>query len=151
MEYHSYLEVFSSSSGNRCARRDLTALASAFPVSLSLRQRERMSPTAGPPSTRTISAVLPPSSETGKTCETLVVYDEKYSATPLNAVPPEKTTKLGFSLACNTGVPSSKSCWLWKVDASKRSHPLQLIRALRRSPSSPEVLSKDLDPLLAEC
>lgn len=30
------------------------------------RQRERMSPTAGPPRTRTISAVLPPSSETGR-------------------------------------------------------------------------------------
>lgn len=33
----------------------------------------RISPTAGPPSTRTISAVLPPSSETGSTCVTRVV------------------------------------------------------------------------------
>lgn len=32
-----------------------------------------MSPTAGPPSTLTISAVLPPSSETGRMCVTLVV------------------------------------------------------------------------------
>ena len=42
-------------------------------ASASLRHRERMSPTAGPPRTRTISAVLPPSSETGSTCATLVV------------------------------------------------------------------------------
>lgn len=37
------------------------------------RHRDRMSPTAGPPRTRTISAVLPPSSLTGSTCATRVV------------------------------------------------------------------------------
>ena len=41
--------------------------------SASLRHLDRMSPTAGPPSTLTISAVLPPSSDTGNTCATLVV------------------------------------------------------------------------------
>jgi hypothetical protein len=41
--------------------------------SASRKHRERMSPTAGPPSTRTISAVLPPSSDTGSTYATLVV------------------------------------------------------------------------------
>ena len=41
--------------------------------SASLRHLERMSPTAGPPSTLTISAVLPPSSDTGSTWATLVV------------------------------------------------------------------------------
>ena len=39
-----------------------------------------MSPTAGPPSTRTISAVLPPSSDTGSTCATLVVKLRKVPA-----------------------------------------------------------------------
>ena len=48
--------------------------------SASLKHRERMSPTAGPPSTRTISAVLPPSSETGSTCATLVVKLRKVPA-----------------------------------------------------------------------
>ena len=40
------------------------------------------------PSTRTISAVLPPSSETGSTCATRVVSFFSSSTTPLNAVPP---------------------------------------------------------------
>lgn len=48
-------------------------LTSSSLSSASRRQRERMSPTAGPPSTRTISAVEPPSSETGSTCDTRVV------------------------------------------------------------------------------
>ena len=48
--------------------------ATSSPVSSARRRhRERMSPTAGPPSTLTISAVLPPSSETGSTCATRVV------------------------------------------------------------------------------
>ena len=48
--------------------------------SANLRHLERMSPTAGPPSTLTISAVLPPSSETGNTCATLVVKLRKVPA-----------------------------------------------------------------------
>jgi hypothetical protein len=48
-------------------------LTSSSLSSASLRQRLRMSPTAGPPMTRTISAVLPPSSLTGSTCDTWVV------------------------------------------------------------------------------
>jgi hypothetical protein len=42
------------------------------------------------PSTRTISAVLPPSSETGSTCATRVVTFFSSSTTPLNAVPPDQ-------------------------------------------------------------
>ena len=48
--------------------------------SANLKHLERMSPTAGPPSTRTISAVLPPSSDTGSTCATLVVKLRKVPA-----------------------------------------------------------------------
>jgi hypothetical protein len=40
------------------------------------------------PRTRTISDVLPPSSETGSTCATRVVNFFSSSTTPLNAVPP---------------------------------------------------------------
>lgn len=50
-----------------------TSLTSGSLSSASRRHLLRMSPTAGPPSTRTISAVLPPSSDTGSTCVTRVV------------------------------------------------------------------------------
>mmetsp|Transcript_34483 Transcript_34483/g.83437 ORF Transcript_34483/g.83437 Transcript_34483/m.83437 type:complete len:83 (-) Transcript_34483:585-833(-) len=50
----------------------LTALASLVVPGANLNNLDRMSPTAGPPSTRTISAVDPPSSVTGKTCHTFV-------------------------------------------------------------------------------
>ena len=49
------------------------APTSALVSSARRRHLERMSPTAGPPSTLTISAVLPPSSETGSTWAILVV------------------------------------------------------------------------------
>ncbi len=52
---------------------DRIDITSASVSSASRRHLERMSPTAGPPSTLTISAVLPPSSETGRMCVTLVV------------------------------------------------------------------------------
>lgn len=52
-----------------------------------------MSETLCIPSTRTISAVLPPSSETGRTCATRVVTFFNSSTTPLNAVPPEVAQK----------------------------------------------------------
>lgn len=42
------------------------------------RHLDRMSPTAGPPTTRTISAVLPPSSDTGSTCAMRVVKERKW-------------------------------------------------------------------------
>ena len=45
-----------------------------------------MSPTAGPPSTRTISAVLPPSSLTGSTCATRVVNVRRCPAPQLSAL-----------------------------------------------------------------
>jgi hypothetical protein len=51
----------------------LAPLTSGSLSSARRKQRERMSPTAGPPSTRTISAVLPPSSDTGSTWVTRVV------------------------------------------------------------------------------
>ena len=54
--------------GRRWARSLATARASgAASASASRRHRERMSPTAGPPRTLAISAVEPPSSETGRT------------------------------------------------------------------------------------
>ena len=49
------------------------ALTSSSESSARRRQRDRMSPTAGPPRTLTISAVLPPSSDTGSTYVTRVV------------------------------------------------------------------------------
>ena len=49
------------------------ACTSASALSARRKHRERISPTAGPPRTLTISAVLPPSSDTGKICVTLVV------------------------------------------------------------------------------
>eukprot|EP00958_Prasinococcus_capsulatus_P017323 scaffold1947_cov207-Prasinococcus_capsulatus_cf.AAC.10 len=47
------------------------------------------------PRTLTISAVDPPSSETGNTCVTRVVNCTRSLATPLKAVPPENTTSSG--------------------------------------------------------
>jgi hypothetical protein len=70
MLYHSILAASPSCVDSRCPSRALTARASSLYSSARRRQRERMSPTAGPPRTRTISAVLPPSSDTGSTCET---------------------------------------------------------------------------------
>lgn len=52
--------------------------------------QEKEKPSKTLPSTRTISAVLPPSSETGRTWATRVVRFFSSSATPLNAVPPEQ-------------------------------------------------------------
>jgi len=63
------------------------------------RHLDRMSPTAGPPSTRTISAVLPPSSETGSTCATRVVSCRRWPARLLKAVPPLKTTRAGQEIS----------------------------------------------------
>eukprot|EP00966_Prymnesium_polylepis_P117143 2706793-Prymnesium_polylepis.2 len=54
-----------------------------------------MSPIAGPPSTRRISAVLPPSSDTGSTCATLGQASHSGSAMVLKAVPPLNTTSRG--------------------------------------------------------
>eukprot|EP00951_Prasinocladus_malaysianus_P022876 scaffold192987_cov37-Prasinocladus_malaysianus.AAC.1 len=71
-----------------------TALDSESLASASLRHLDRMSPTAGPLSTLTISAVLPPSSDTGRTWVTFLVSDWKAEATLLKAVPPLKTTTL---------------------------------------------------------
>ena len=51
--------------------------------------------TAGPPRTRTISAVDPPSSETGMTCMTLLVSSMRSSTMPLKAVPPVKAMREG--------------------------------------------------------
>lgn len=47
-----------------------------------------------PPRTLTISAVLPPSSETGITCATCVVYFLSSAQSELKPVPPEKATSL---------------------------------------------------------
>lgn len=57
-------------------------LTSSSESSARRRQRDRMSPTAGPPTTRTISAVLPPSSETGSTYATLFVRFRSCPAFP---------------------------------------------------------------------
>mmetsp|Transcript_18698 Transcript_18698/g.38420 ORF Transcript_18698/g.38420 Transcript_18698/m.38420 type:complete len:222 (+) Transcript_18698:1601-2266(+) len=57
---------------SRCPNKRLTALASAVVPGARRSKRDRISPTAGPPKTRTISAVLPPSSVTGRTCHTFV-------------------------------------------------------------------------------
>mmetsp|Transcript_32403 Transcript_32403/g.103112 ORF Transcript_32403/g.103112 Transcript_32403/m.103112 type:complete len:217 (-) Transcript_32403:502-1152(-) len=67
MASHSALAPIWSVGWRRCARSSRTASASSLPASASRRHRERMSPTAGPPRKRTISAVLPPSSDTGST------------------------------------------------------------------------------------
>ena len=95
MAYHSSLASLESVAWSRCARSSFTALASAVDSSERRRHRDRRSPTAGPPSTRTISAVDPPSSETGMTCVTLLVRVMSSWTTPLNAVPPVKHTSLG--------------------------------------------------------
>lgn len=58
---------------NRCFVTDTGAPTSSSLSSASRKHLLRMSPTAGPPITRTISAVLPPSSLTGSTCDTWVV------------------------------------------------------------------------------
>ena len=78
----------------------MTARASGVDTSESRRHRERMSPTAGPPSTRTISAVLPPSSDTGSTCATRGVSVLSGAARLFIAVPPEKSTSDGFKFFC---------------------------------------------------
>ena len=59
---------------------------SSLVSSANRRHRERMSPTAGPPNTRTISAVLPPSSETGSTCATRVVSCRRWPGHPQEAI-----------------------------------------------------------------
>ena len=61
------------SAGAPHVSRAHSAVTSASVSSARRRHLERMSPTAGPPSTLTISAVLPPSSDTGRMCVTLVV------------------------------------------------------------------------------
>ena len=60
----------------------LRGQTSSLVSSANRRHRERMSPTAGPPNTRTISAVLPPSSETGSTCATRVVSCRRWPGHP---------------------------------------------------------------------
>jgi hypothetical protein len=60
--------------------------------------RERRSPMAGPPMTRRISAVLPPSSETGMTWDVQEERSLSSSAMLFIAVPPEKTTSFGSTL-----------------------------------------------------
>ena len=84
------------SRGSRWPSSVLTARASDVLSSDSRRQRERMSPTAGPPNTRTISAVEPPSSEMGITCVTRVV---KFSCRADGApAPPTPTTTRATSM-----------------------------------------------------
>jgi hypothetical protein len=61
------LAAASSCAGRRCESSALTQRSSAVSSAASRMQRARTSPTAGPPSTRVISLVLPPSSETGST------------------------------------------------------------------------------------
>ena len=69
--YAKHMQLFKN---NQMIRGWGCRVATSSPVSSARRRhRDRMSPTAGPPSTRTISAVLPPSSETGRTCATRVV------------------------------------------------------------------------------
>lgn len=120
--YHSDL-AWRASSGKRWPSNLRTATASEVLLSANLKHLDRISPTAGPPNTqsgpvrnnnrrsrriefekydwnyvprtRTISAVLPPSSETGRTCATRVVKFLSSSTTPLKAVPPEKTSREG--------------------------------------------------------
>ena len=96
MRYHSALALALSVAWRRCARSALTARASTVDSSDRRRHRERTSPTAGPPRTRTISAVDPPSSETGMTCMTLLVSSMRSSTMPLKAVPPVKATREGW-------------------------------------------------------
>ena len=79
-----------------------------------------MSPTAGPPSTRTISAVLPPSSDTGSTCAMRVVSCRMWPATLLNAVPPLNTTSDG-SGGCGC---CCCSCWAPRAEAAAPWLPL---------------------------
>lgn len=97
MPYHSWRAALGSTL-SLCPRSARTALASSLESSDSLKHRLRISPTAGPPSTRTISAVLPPSSLTGKTCATRVVHALSDATNPLNAVPPLKATSEGCGL-----------------------------------------------------
>ena len=93
--YHSALAASSESPGSRYPSKSRTARPSASDSQARRKQRERMSPTAGPPRTRTISAVLPPSSETGRTWATREEREERDAATELKAVPPEKTVRQG--------------------------------------------------------
>ena len=97
--YHSFFALDSSRS-RRCPRRVFTAACSLVAFEASRRHRDLMSPTAGPPRTRTISAVLPPSSETGRTWVTDSAPGRFASsrAQLLRAVPPEKNTKRSPSL-----------------------------------------------------
>eukprot|EP00213_Chloropicon_mariensis_P003425 CAMPEP_0197479002 /NCGR_PEP_ID=MMETSP1309-20131121/30825_1 /TAXON_ID=464262 /ORGANISM="Genus nov. species nov., Strain RCC998" /LENGTH=247 /DNA_ID=CAMNT_0043020569 /DNA_START=614 /DNA_END=1357 /DNA_ORIENTATION=+ len=83
--------ALASSGESLCARRLLTALASSVVSSESLKHLDLMSPTAGPPSTLHISAVLPPSSLTGSTCVISPSSCCKALATQFSAVPPLNT------------------------------------------------------------
>ena len=96
------MRASSRSLGSRYCKRPFTATASGVDTSESRRQRDRMSPTAGPPSTRTISAVEPPSSETGITCAMRVDTLDTAAARLFMAVPPENRTSCGWLTRCGS-------------------------------------------------
>mmetsp|Transcript_5096 Transcript_5096/g.17774 ORF Transcript_5096/g.17774 Transcript_5096/m.17774 type:complete len:302 (+) Transcript_5096:1721-2626(+) len=111
MGYHSRRACVLSVGCRRCARSAFTARCSGVLSAASRRQRLRMSPTAGPPSTRTTSAVEPPSSLTGRLCVTACVHPSICAATELNAVPPLNTTTRGW--AGPRGAPGGGGAPAW--------------------------------------
>mmetsp|Transcript_529 Transcript_529/g.2022 ORF Transcript_529/g.2022 Transcript_529/m.2022 type:complete len:254 (-) Transcript_529:103-864(-) len=98
--YHSCFASSALCAESLCPSSAFTDLDSLVLSELNLRHLLLMSPTAGPPNTLTISAVLPPSSETGKTCVTSSVWcfrDKSIClAHEFRAVPPENTITFLF-------------------------------------------------------
>mmetsp|Transcript_3908 Transcript_3908/g.11746 ORF Transcript_3908/g.11746 Transcript_3908/m.11746 type:complete len:228 (-) Transcript_3908:180-863(-) len=98
--YHSCFASSALCAESLCPSSAFTDLDSSVLSELNLRHLLLMSPTAGPPNTLTISAVDPPSSETGKTCVTSSVWcfrDKSIClAHEFRAVPPENTITFLF-------------------------------------------------------
>mmetsp|Transcript_716 Transcript_716/g.1912 ORF Transcript_716/g.1912 Transcript_716/m.1912 type:complete len:225 (-) Transcript_716:3-677(-) len=133
---HSWRAEFSSLPHRRCPSSALTALSSSVASAERRRQRERTSPTAGPPKTRTISAVDPPSSDTGSTYDTRAVCVRSVAAASLKAVPPDTISRLSLVAA----IAGHRRCRRTNCGAELAAVGHRWPRSLAtrgRSPSSP--------------